>query len=441
MLKIAFIGAGSVVFARNLLEDILSFPALADSEIALMDVDPDRLARTETVASGLVEAVDAPASVEATTDRREALRGADYVLNMIHVGGREPFENEIEIPREYGVNQAVGDTLGPGGVFRLLRTYPAMLAIARDMEAVCPDARLLNYTNPMAMLCWAIDRETDVEVVGLCHSVQHTAAAFARYVDVPVDELDYWVAGINHMAWFLDARHDGKDLYPALEVAVEDPETYKRDNVRFEILEHFGAFVTESSHHMSEYVPYFRTDEETIETFTVEEDLEHAATNWMPTGAYFEHYCDYQADQAQPPLPSGADDLERSDEYGVHIIHSIETDTSRRMNINVSNRSGAISNLGADACVEVPCLVDRTGIHPCAVGKLPPQLAALCRSNVAVQRLAVKGAIENDLERVRQAIKLDPLTAASCTLDEIDEMVDRLLEANAAYLPDAFYDD
>ncbi len=265
MPTITFIGAGSMVFAKNLVGDILSFDALSDSTIRLMDIDEHRLAQTTAVAEAMVENGDVDATIESTTDRREALEGADYVLNMINVGGTEPFENEIRIPQEYGVKQSIGDTLGPGGVFRGLRTIPTMLEIARDMEELCPDALLLNYTNPMAILCWTMAEATDIETIGLCHSVPHTAEAIADYVDLPEDELDYWVAGINHMAWFLELEHDGTDVYPMLEEAMTDPEIYERDTVRFEIMNHFDAFVTESSHHFSEYVPYFRTDEAVIE--------------------------------------------------------------------------------------------------------------------------------------------------------------------------------
>ncbi|WP_264554933.1 alpha-galactosidase [Halocatena marina] len=434
MPKITFIGAGSIVFARNLMGDILSFPELQGSTLSLMDIDSNRLDRTVAAADAMLEYNDVDATIEATMDRQEALSDADYVLNMIHVGGREPLENEIQIPQEYDVSQAVGDTLGPGGIFRLLRTAPTMLDLARDMEELCPDALLLNYTNPMAMLCWAIDEATDVDIIGLCHSVQHTAEAISNYVDIPREEFDYWVAGINHMAWFLEAKHDGDSVYPALYDAIDDPDTYNRDNVRFEILRHFGAYVTESSNHMSEYVPYFRTEEETIQEFVVEEDYDEYFVDWMPTGRYFEHWCSYQQEAAEMEASDIDPLIERSEEYGSRIIHSMETGQLRRMNINIRNDERAITNLAADACVEVPCLVDDRGVNPCTVGDLPPQLASLNRSNIDVQRLAVKGALEHDQDAIRQAIKLDPLTAAACTLSEIDDMVDDLLAANADYL-------
>jgi alpha-galactosidase len=431
MPRIAFIGAGSMVFAKNLVGDILSYSELEDSHVTLMDIDEHRLEQTERAARTMVENGDVDATIEATTDRREALDGADYVLNMINVGGTEPFENEIRIPEKYGVEQAIGDTLGPGGIFRGLRTIPTLLDLARDMEELCPDALLLNYTNPMAMLCWALYEETDVDVVGLCHSVPHTAEAIADYVGVPAEELEYWVAGINHVAWFLEAEHDGESVYPDLREAMNDPDVYERDTVRFEILRHFGAFVTESSHHMSEYVPYFRTEAETIEEMTGTGYAER-----MPTATYLEGWMERSEERDRATFDDEDLQIERSEEYAARLIHSVETGQPRRLNLNVSNADGAIANLANDACVEVPCLVDDRGVNPCAVGDLPPQLAALDRSSIDVQRLAVKGALEGDRDAVHRAVKLDPLTSAACTLDEIHEMTEELIEANAEYLPE-----
>lgn len=432
MPKIAFIGAGSMVFAKNLVGDILSFEELSDSTITLMDIDEHRLAQTTEVAEAMVDNSQVGATVESTTDRREALEDADYVLNMINVGGTEPFENEIRIPEKYGVEQAIGDTLGPGGVFRGLRTIPTMLDIAEDMEELCPDALLLNYTNPMAIICQAMYDATDVDTVGLCHSVPHTAEAIADYADVPQQELDYWVAGINHVAWFLECEWKGQDVYPLLEEAMTDSDVYERDTVRFEMMKHFGAFVTESSHHVSEYVPYFRTDEETIEEMTGTDYAER-----MPTATYLEGWKERseERDEALDDVDADEVQIERSEEYASRLIHSMETGTPRRLNLNVSNEAGHIQNLPEDACVEVPCLVDGTGVHPCSVGELPPQLAGLCRTNVNVQRLSVEGALEGDRDSVHQAIKLDPLTSAELTLDEIHEMTEELIEANADCLP------
>ncbi|OVE82852.1 alpha-glucosidase/alpha-galactosidase [Natronolimnobius baerhuensis] len=432
MPTITFIGAGSMVFAKNLVGDILSFDALSDSTIRLMDIDEHRLAQTTAVAEAMVENGDVDATIESTTDRREALEGADYVLNMINVGGTEPFENEIRIPQEYGVKQSIGDTLGPGGVFRGLRTIPTMLEIARDMEELCPDALLLNYTNPMAILCWTMAEATDIETIGLCHSVPHTAEAIADYVDLPEDELDYWVAGINHMAWFLELEHDGTDVYPMLEEAMTDPEIYERDTVRFEIMNHFDAFVTESSHHFSEYVPYFRTDEAVIDEMTGTDYAER-----MPTATYLNGWKERseERDSALDDFDPEDAEIERSEEYAARLIHSIETDTSRRLNLNVPNHDDYITNLPSEACVEVPCLIDGTGVRPCSVGDLPPQLISLIRTNVNVQQLAVKGGLEGDRDAVHQALKLDPLTAAALSLDEIHDMTEELIDANEAYLP------
>lgn len=430
MPKITFIGAGSMVFAKTLIGDILSYPALSDSEIALMDIDEARLANTRRVSEAMVENSGVDATIEATSDRREALEGADYVLNMINVGGTEPFENEIRIPEKYGIGQAIGDTLGPGGVFRGLRTIPTMLDIAGDMEDVCPDALLLNYTNPMAILCWTMAEATAVETVGLCHSVPHTVDAIADYVGIDRDEIEHWVAGINHLAWFLTCESDGRDLYPELKAAMEDPAVYERDTVRFELLEHFGYFPTESSHHISEYLPYFRTDPEEIERLTGT-----GAAKRMPTATYLKGWTERSEERDRTVDDVEDVTIERSDEYAARLIHSIETGTPRRLNLNVPNRDNLITNLPSGSCVEVPCLIDGTGIHPCAVGNLPPQIASLCRSNIAVQERAVAGAIDGDREAIHQAIKLDPLSAAACTLDELHDMTEELLEANEPYLP------
>jgi len=433
MPQITLVGAGSQVFAKTIVGDILSYPELADSDLVLMDVDKKRLEPTRRAAEAMIDSGGVDATVTATTDRHEALDGADYVLTMINVGGLEPFENEIRIPESYGVEQAIGDTLGPGGVFRGLRSIPVVVDIAEDMAELCPEAPLLNYTNPMAPICWAVDEATDVDVVGLCHSVPHTASAVADYVGVDADDLEYWVAGINHMAWFLEATANGEDVLDDLRAAMADEATYERDTVRFEMLEHFGAFATESSHHLSEYLPYFRTDPETIETMTGTDYAER-----MPTATYLEGWTERteRLEEEGAPFDPDEAEIERSEEYAARIVHSLETGEIRRLNLNVRNDTGAISNLPDEACVEVPCLIDGTGVHPAAVGELPAQLAALCRSNVAVQERTVTGALSGDREAVHQAVKLDPLTAAELNLDEMTEMTEELIEANAAYLPD-----
>jgi alpha-galactosidase len=297
----------------------------------------------------------------------------------------------------------------------------------------------------MAILCWAITEATDIATVGLCHSVPHTAEAIADYIGAPVEELDYWVAGINHLAWFLECEYKGEDVTPMLEEAMQDEETYRRDTVRFELFEHFGAFPTESSHHISEYLPYFRTEPETIERF---DGTDFAGR--MPTATYLEGWLEKAAEYedtgeagatdeaAQQGTKVDEDDveIERSEEYASRIIHSLETDTARRFNLNVPNHDGSITNLPEDACVEVPTFVDGAGVHTCDVGDLPPQLAALDRSNIAVQERAVTGALNNDRRAIHQAIKLDPLSSAVLTLDEIHEMTEELIEANADVLPE-----
>ena len=439
MVKVAILGAGAISAPKQFISDLLSFPDMDGITISLMDIDQDRLERITEIAAILREDADIDATIEPTMDRVEALTAADYVINVIHVGGREPFEHEIRIPEAYGVKQAIGDTLGPGGVFRALRTIPILLDIAHDMERLCPEAPLLNYTNPMAINCWAIDEATDIDIYGLCHSVQGTVWKIANYVGFEfdrgeaLDALDYWVAGINHMAWVLECRHGDEDLLPRLENAMDDPAVYEQDTVRFEMLRHFGAFPTESSHHMSEYVPYFRTDQSVIDEMTGT-----GMAGRMPTATYLEGWLE-STDKGQVPLEELYDPeqltVSRSHEYPGKIVHSMETGTTRRMNINVRNTDGAISNLPRDACVEVPCLVDGTGIQPCTVGALPPQLSALNRSNIAVQERAVEAAIHGDEAALFRAIKLDPLTAAALSLEEIDAMVTDLLEANAAYLP------
>jgi alpha-galactosidase len=442
--KIAMIGAGSVVFAKRLLIDLLSWPALQESEIALMDIDQGRLDLIHALATRLVQQERLPARVVGTTDRRAALDGADYVVCSIQVGGLEMYEPDVEIPRRYGIDQTVGDTLGPGGVFRGLRTIPVLTSIGRDMEALCPHALLINYSNPMNINMWGFSATTRVRGIGLCHSVQGTAVQLARYMGVPPDDLSYWCAGINHQAWYLELRRGhggarGEDLYPLLRQKMDDPEVYARDRVRFEVLRHFGAFVTESTHHMSEYVPWFRTSRERIEAFTT------------PRWDYFD-ICKNRQDphhekmerqaRGEEPIETG-----RTHEYCSYIVNSMETDTPYRMNANVPNtlgRSGQagggagsllISNLPPACNVEVPCLVDGSGVRPCAVGDLPEPLAAINRTNVNVQALAVEGALTGDREMIYRAVQLDPLTGALLPLSKVREMVDELFAAEEAYLP------
>ncbi len=426
MARIAMIGAGSVVFAKRLIGDILSFPELTNGTIVLMDIDKERLDITTTLAKRIAEQEGVATQIEATLDRRQALKQADYVLVMILVGGLEAYELDIEIPLKYGIKQTVGDTLGPGGVFRALRTIPVMLDICRDMEKLCPEAWLINYTNPMAMNCWAMNEGSRIKNVGLCHSVQGTAARLAEYIGVPAEEVSHWVAGINHMSWFLEFKWNGQDAYPLLREKMKDPEIYARDAVRFEMMRCLGYFVTESSHHMSEYVPYFLKREELIEKFNVPV-LRNLARRHERQEPYYETI-------RKEAFGEEKIEIRRTQEYASYIIHSLETGIPRRINSNVKN-TGLITNLPWGCAVEVPCLVDGTGIHPCHVGELPPQCAALNRSNINVQELAVRAALEGDREKAFQAILVDPLTSAVLSTAEIREMVEEMFQAEAEYLP------
>ncbi len=426
MAKIVFIGAGSVVFASRLLTDIVYHPELRDSTIALMDIDAERLDLISKFAHILASKYAPNMKIESTLNRREALDGADYVVIMIQVGGLEAFELDINIPLKYGVSQEVGDTIGPGGVFRGLRTIPVLLDICYDMEELCPNALLINYANPMAINCWAMNKATRIRNVGLCHSVQGTAMQLASYINVPYEDVYYWVAGINHQAFFLEFKYKGEDAYPLLWEAMKRREIYERDKVRFEMMKYLGYFITESSHHLGEYVPYFRTTEERRKAYCEPRwfYLEICKEAWKP---HFEHI--KKQISGEEPL-----ELSRSHEYGVDIIYSMETGKPLRINGNVENK-WLITNLPHGCCVEVPCLVDKGGIHPCHVGDLPSQCAALNRTNINVQELAVKAALEKDRNAALQAVMFDPLTSAILTPKEIERMVDEMFKAEAKWIP------
>ncbi len=472
--KIAFIGAGSTVFARALLRDLFTFPELHESTIALMDIDSDRLAATEHVARRVIEEVGAGATIEATTDRRRALDGADYAINMIQVGGYAPATvTDFEIPKQYGLRQTIGDTLGIGGIMRALRTAPVMLEMTRDMEACCPDVLLMNYTNPMAMLTWVMGRATSIKTVGLCHSVQGTAAELGRVLDLPAEEIDYLCAGINHMAFYVRFEHAGRDLYPELRRVLSEGRVPAHDRVRFEMLRRLGYFVTESSEHFAEYVPWFikRDRPDLIETFNIPFDeyparCEEQIAEWDEMRAALtsidpDDEVRYEASRratlpgmwerrltaAARVDPIGAETMRQerlverqrkldghSGEYGTLIIHSMETCTPRVVYGNVIN-DGLIDNLPEGCCVEVPCLVDRNGIQPTKVGALPPQLAALMQTNINVQALTVEAILSGKREHVYHAAMLDPHTAAELDLGQIWSLVDDLIAAHGDWLP------
>jgi len=431
--KITLIGAGSAVFTRNLCSDILLAPALQGSTISLMDIDAERLRSSLELVQNLVERRGLAARVEATTDRREAVSGADYVVTTFQQGGLAAYTLDIEIPKKYGVEQCVGDTLGPGGVFRALRTIPVLLDLCDEMDELAPDALLLNYVNPMAANCWAVDAATGRPHVGLCHSVQGTSEMLASWIRVPYDQVNFLCAGINHQAFFLEFRRDREDLYSEIRDAIRRDEVRGQEPVRVELMEHFGYFVTESSGHASEYAPYFRKSARLVEEELVPR-FENEHDHWFDfgrTGGYLRH-CLGRLEET----PDGHESLptERTHEYGSYIIEAVETDGPIKINGNVPNRT-LIPSLPENCCVEVPCLVDANGIQPTAVENYPPQLAALNRTNINVQELTVEAALTGDVEAVHHAVMLDPLTAAVCTLPEIRSMVDEMLEAQAQWLP------
>ena len=432
MPKISFIGAGSGVFTRNLCSDVLLAPSLTESTICLMDIDAGRLRASRGLVERIVYERGLSARVEATTDRREAVRGADYVVTTFQQGGLEAYAMDVEIPQRYGVEQCVGDTLGPGGVFRALRTIPVLLDLCDELDELAPDALLLNYVNPMAANCWAVDVATGRPHVGLCHSVQGTSAMLADWVGVPYDEVNFLCAGINHQAFFLEFRRVGEDLYPAIREAIRRDDVRGQEPVRVELMEHFGYFVTESSGHASEYAPYFRKSARMVEEELVPR-FRNADDHWFDfgrTGGYLRH-C--RSVLGEPPDVEGPP-AERSHEYGSYIIEAVETDQPVRVNGNVPNRT-LIPGLPEGCCVEVPCLVDANGVQPTAIGHYPKQLAALNRTNVNVQELVVEAALAGDVEAVHHAVMLDPLTAAVCTLGQIRAMVDEMLASQAAWLP------
>ena len=431
MAKIALIGAGSVIWARRLMMDILSFEELRGATLSLMDIDPVRLETARKTVERLVAQVQAPATVTASLDRRTAVTGADYVIYAVQVGMHEATLKDFEIPKKYGLRQTIADTLGVGGIFRGMRTIPVLLDLLRDMEAVCPDALLLNYVNPMSILCLAAARASSIKAVGLCHSVQGTSQQLAGYIGVPPQELRYRVAGINHMAWFLSLTHQGQDAYPRLWQAMQDPAIYARDKVRFEMMRRLGYFVTESSEHMAEYVPYFIKRDSLVRQFDIplDEYVRRSERNLQT----FEQ-TRREVERGEPI------EMRRSHEYAAYIIRAIEANQDWSFNGNVPNsldrRTGAlIPNLPADSVVEVRCLVNGAGVSPCHVGDLPTQLAGLNRSHITVHQLVVEAALTGSRDALYQAVMLDPHTASVLSLDEIWAMTDELIEAHGDALP------
>lgn len=436
MTKIAFIGAGSLGFTSGLVRDVLTFPLLRDAHIVLMDINAERLDFAKTAVTKLITEGNYPATVSATLDRVEALSGADVVLTTILSGSTEVWRHDIEIPKKYGVDINVGDTRGPSGIFRFLRTLPPMMDIVRDMEKCCPRAVLLNYTNPMAMLCGAIQRQTFIPTTGLCHSVQGTAAMLARWIGAPMDEITYTCAGINHMAWYIDYKWKGEDAYPLIHKAItERADVYNEEIVRNELYLALGKYVTESSGHNSEYNWWFRKRPDLIEQYCTH------GTGWNP-GEYAYILKEYQ--NTEKTWKEGvrvkldkvltSQDLQRGGEYASYIINALMGGELFQFNGNVPN-TNLVTNLPQGACVEVPVLVDKAGFHPVYVGELPAECALMTALSSGIEELAIQAALTGDPTLVYRAICHDPLTAAVLSLAEIRQMTNELFAQHKDYLP------
>jgi len=431
-MKITFIGAGSFKFTGKLIGDVLSFPELTkDLVISLMDIDSERLKITETLAKRIVESQRLKVKIESTLDREKALKDSSYVINLILVGGLELYKVDMEIPEKYGIKQTVGDTIGPGGIFRGLRTIPVLLDILKEMEELCPEAIFLNYTNPMAINTWAMNKGSRIKAYGLCHSVQGTHNEIASYLDIKPEELTSLAAGINHSSWFLKLECKGKDMYPMLKERVKDPKIYNKkvwcnstDAVRFDLLERFGYFPTESSMHHAEYSPYYLKDEEAIKKYHID--------FWGPEKDR-ECYLNYLK-EVKKTLNKKRINIKGINEYAPLIIHSLETGKLRRCNINLKN-SGLITNLLNGCCVEVPCIVSKEGIRPLYIGDLPLGPASYCSRIVFTQGLTVEASFSGNKDLVYQALLSDPLTNSILGSDGMIAMADEFFEREKKYLP------
>ncbi len=432
MAKITFMGAGSTVFAKNVLGDSMLTPALSDSVIALYDIDPERLKESQLMLDTINRNHGGKATIKAylgVANRKAALKDADYVVNAIQVGLYEPCTvTDFEVPKRYGLRQTIGDTLGIGGIFRALRTIPVMLDFARDMEEVCPNAWFLNYTNPMAMLTGAMLRLTPIKTVGLCHSVQSCVPELLKGLQMTYDSKMQWlIAGINHQAWLLSLTQDGKDLYPEVKRRALLRNEKHGDMVRYEIMKRFGYYVTESSEHNAEYMPYFIKDKypELIERFNIplDEYPRRCVEQIKKWGA-----------QRDALLNNQELKHERSKEYASYIMEAMETNTPYKIGGNVLN-TGLITNLPQSAVVEVPCMVDASGVTPTFVGSLPEQCAAMNRTNINVQLLTIEAARTMKKEFIYQAAMMDPHCQSELSIDDIVSMCDDLIKAHEGWLP------
>lgn len=432
MTKVAIIGAGSAVFAFEIMRDVLVTPGLESGTFALVDIAPERLELAHQIAEKLIAVTGRNWTIEASTDRNQVIGGTDYLVNTIEVAGIENVRHDFDIPMKYGVNQCIGDTIGPGGIFKALRTLPAWLDILRDTERLAPNALVMNYTNPMSLTCLTGLRASSLPIVGLCHSIPHTAENLAGYLGIPVEELKYRAAGINHLAWLVELTHNGVDMYPRLRELAQDPAIYEQDPIRFETMLHLGAFPTEGSGHSSEYTPYFRKRPDLVAKYAREGYLGETgfyANNWP-------QWREEAADEIRRML-SGEDeiDLERGVEYASHIMEAMQTDKPTVIYGNVKN-TGLVTNLPDGGVVEVACLVNRDGIQPTYYGALPTQLAALDQQHMAVHDLVATAVLEQNREAAFYALMLDPLTAAVCSPAEIRAMFDEMAVTEAASLPE-----
>lgn len=441
--KIVIIGAGSAIFTKTILCDLLSFDDIEIENISLVDINVQKLQVVKKMTEKMLAQVGWNTTVDVADNWEQVLPGAEFVINTIAVGGVEIYQRDLEIADKYKVSEAVGDIIGPTGIFRMLRAYPTILKMVKDMERLCPDAYFFNYTNPMAPICQALSKETSIKVFGFCHSVQGTAKMLAEYLDVKPESMSYWCAGINHMAWYLQLKSEGKDVYPRLKEIAKSKEAIAEactreeryhqhvgnefnDGVRFEIMKYFDYYNSESPFHMSEYVPYFRKTPEMIKEWHVSKRwwLEHELSN----DDYYDELKKQVESDEEIPMPKG-------EEYAPNIIHAILTGKIFRANLNVMN-TGLVTSFPNDCCVEVPCYADAEGIHTCYVGELPEALAGLNLTNINVHRLMSKAAVTRKKQYIYEAIQLDPLTAAMCTLEQIHDLTDELISNNYEYLSD-----
>jgi len=432
MPKVTFVGAGSSVFTYEIITDILSTPALDSGTFALVDIDAARLELVYRVAELAVKQSGKNWRVEASADRCDVLAGTDYLINTIEVEGLPNVRHDFDIPMKYGVNQCIGDTIGPGGIFKALRPLPAWLDILADTERLAPNALVMNYTNPMSLTCLTGVRASSLPIVGLCHSIQHTSQQVAGYLGIPYEELKFRAAGVNHNAWLVEITRNGQDMYPLLREKAKAPAIYEQDPIRFEMMLHLGAFVTESSGHFSEYVPYFRKRPDLIEKYARSDyrgETGFYANNWPCWRA--------EADAEMRRMIAGQASitLERGPEFASYIMEAIETDTPAVIYGNVPN-TGLITNLPQDGIVEVACLVNKMGVQPVHFGRLPTQLAALNMAHMAVHDLVTTAVLQQDREAAFYALMVDPLTAAVCSPAEIRAMFDEMAAVEAPYLPE-----